>query len=377
MEQRIPEIARKAIIDRLILIGEVTGGNSYYYFFERVYPECQTIILHNRTPLAAEIAQHCDRFAGDWGDENGIFSEVGIYNWTDEQFLYFCQEYVNPVFNRNRWDEESEEKIDLQSKCVESINFYLKDCGYELKPAGQIGDKIEYKIELISGVKDEIQGIVFAAVHKPEILFTDFLNQNVEIPVNPSEYLYYNKKILSCGLKWGELKRWYATSHGGYGKNLIERLMESVNNCNSPLEPRLFKSYLDLVEQYGEEIPAILPQVYLYYDSKTQKERLTKIFDHQCMDFLLLFSESQRVVIEIDGIQHYAFDEKIRVPNRQYPIHEASVDRYASMVSAQREMTLAGYEVYRFGGKELHDADKADVLIKQFFIDLFQKYGII
>ena len=47
------------------------------------------------------------------------------------------------------------------------------------------------------------------------------------------------------------------------------------------------------------------------------------------------------------------------------------------MVSAQREMTLAGYEVYRFGGKELHDADKADVLIKQFFIDLFQKYGII
>ncbi|MGB4092042.1 MAG: hypothetical protein WBK46_08915 [Ruminococcus flavefaciens] len=376
MEQKIPEIARKAIIDRLILIGEVTGGNSYCTFFERVYPECKKILC-NRTTLAAEISQHCDRFPGDWGDENGIFSEVGINNWTDEQFLFFCQEYVNPVFKRSRWNAESEERIDLQPQCVEAINLYLKDCGYELKPADQIGDKIKYEIESCSGVKGQIQGIVFAAVHKPEILFTDFLNQNVEIPVNPSVYLYYDKKIPSCGLKWSELKQWYADSRINCGESLIERLMKSVENCHSPLEPRLFKSYLDLVEQFGEEIPAILPQVYLYYDSKTQKERLKKIFDHQCMDFLLLFSESHRVVIEIDGIQHYAFDDKIAIPNRQYPIHEASVDRYASMVAAQREMTLAGYEVYRFGGKELYDADKADVLIKKFFKDLFQKYGVI
>ena len=55
------------------------------------------------------------------------------------------------------------------------------------------------------------------------------------------------------------------------------------------------------------------------------------------MDFLMLFSESKRIVIEIDGIQHYADPQS----------HSASVDKYAAMVSAQRDMTLAGYEVYR------------------------------
>lgn len=376
MEKRVPDIARKGIVDKLILIGEVTGGNTYCAFFERVYPECRTI-TYNKTTLANEIARHCDAFPGDWGDDNGIFSVLDIFSWTDDQFLYFCQEYVNPVFNRFKWDSRTEERIDLQSQCVEAINLYLKDCGYELKESGVIGDKTEYKLEGVSGVKGRIHGIVFAAVHKPEILFTDFLNQEVKIPIKPDEYLCYDKKIDSSGLKWADLNRWYEESHASYGKSLIDRLMESVNNCGSPLEPRLFKAYLELVDELGENIPAIFPQVYLYYDSKVQKERLKKIFDHQCMDFLILLSESHRVVIEIDGIQHYAFDEPITIPQRRFPIHEASVDRYASMVAAQREMTLAGYEVYRFGGKELYDAETANILIKRFFKDLFQKYGVI
>jgi len=175
----------------------------------------------------------------------------------------------------------------------------------------------------------------------------------------------------------GGLMRWYEETYSHCNKDFIPRLMESVNNCGSPLEPRLFNAYLALVDELGENIPALIPQVYLYYDSKVQKNRLKKIFDHQCMDFLLLFSESKRVVIEIDGIQHYAKDEKISVAGLKYPIFEASVDKYASMVAAQREMTLAGYEVYRFGGKELYNPEDADRLLKNFFRELFHKYGIV
>jgi len=203
MGKQVPDIARKGIVDKLILIGEVTGGNPYFTFFERVYPECKKIPF-NGTTLSAEIARHCDAFPGDWGDENGIFSVVDIFNWTDSQFLYFCKEYVNPVFNRSRWDDEVGERIDLQAQCVEAINLYLKDCGYELKPSNKIGDKTQYKLEAISGVKGTIQGIVFAAVHKPEILFTDFLNQEIRIPHNADEYLYYDKAIENGGLKWGD-----------------------------------------------------------------------------------------------------------------------------------------------------------------------------
>lgn len=58
-----------------------------------------------------------------------------------------------------------------------------------------------------------------------------------------------------------------------------------------------------------------------------------------------------RVVIEIDGKHHYSDATGI-----------ADVQRYAQMVRADRELKLAGYEVFRFGAAELKlPAAKAEV----------------
>lgn len=376
MQKRIPDVARQGILDRLLLIGHIDGGiGSYRAFFERVYPESKTI-QYNKTILANEIARHCDAFPGDWGDEAGMFSVVKILEWTDEQFLYFCKEYVNPVFNRYEWDEDLGERVNLQSRCVEAINFYLQVCGYELRQAGVIGDKVEYELIELIGVKGSIQGIVFAAVGKPDLIFTDFLNQDVEIPKNEEEYLYYDQKINTNGLKWGALKTWYENEHTQFDTKFIDRMWKSVEHCGSPIERKFFSAYLELVKELGDEVPALLPQVYMYYDSKVQRDRLKKIFDHQCMDFLMIISEGRRIVVELDGIQHYAEDEELKLSDRPYPVHIASTSRYSSMVSAQRDMTLAGYEVYRFGGKELYDDEEAERIVKQFFKDLFEKHGV-
>lgn len=62
------------------------------------------------------------------------------------------------------------------------------------------------------------------------------------------------------------------------------------------------------------------------------------------MGFLLLLPNSVRVVIECDGREHYADDTG-----------EASPQRYAAMMEADRDLRLKGYEVYRFGGAELTD----------------------
>ena len=138
MKKCIPDSVRKGIIDKLILIGQIDGGiGSYRNFFERVYPIAATILYQRGETLLDAIARHCDRFPDDWGDVNGMFSEVKIFDWTDEQFLNFCKEYVNPTFSRKKFDEENEEWIDLQSECVSVINFYLKDCNYELKAVGK------------------------------------------------------------------------------------------------------------------------------------------------------------------------------------------------------------------------------------------------
>lgn len=68
------------------------------------------------------------------------------------------------------------------------------------------------------------------------------------------------------------------------------------------------------------------------------------------MDFLLLLPHRQRVVIEIDGKQHYADGDT------------ASPQRYASMVAEDRNLRLLGYEVYRFGGFELMQDNPAPSL---------------
>ena len=136
------------------------------------------------------------------------------------------------------------------------------------------------------------------------------------------------------------------------------------------MEQLFFDTYLEMTVGKEERIPALFPQVWLYYDPKLQKDRIKKIFEHQRMDFLMLFSESQRVVIEIDGVQHYA---DYVAGNKK---HYASVDKYADMMAAQREMSLAGYDVYRFGAKELYDPAIGKRKVRAFFEGLFSKYGI-
>jgi very-short-patch-repair endonuclease len=83
----------------------------------------------------------------------------------------------------------------------------------------------------------------------------------------------------------------------------------------------------------------------------------------QRMDFLILLPNRQRIVIEVDGKHHFSEDD---LP---------SLKVYADMVSADRELRLAGYEVYRFGANELV-GDRAEARITDFFDKLFRLHRI-
>ena len=127
----------------------------------------------------------------------------------------------------------------------------------------------------------------------------------------------------------------------------------------------MLRAYYLFLQEKCIDGPALIPQVYLYYDPQTQEQRGFKLFEHQKFDFLMIFSHRDRVVIEIDGKQHYANDEI------------ASPKKYSEMVKAQRELSLYGYDVYRFGGYEFCDNEE-DIIerLKGFFAHLFRKYGI-
>ncbi|KGD42616.1 hypothetical protein DO72_5178 [Burkholderia pseudomallei] len=112
-------------------------------------------------------------------------------------------------------------------------------------------------------------------------------------------------------------------------------------------------------------LPALLPEVWLHWDPRTVKERGPDALLRFRMDFLLLLPQGVRVVIEVDGKHHYADGAGC-----------ADVQRYAQMVKGDRELKLAGYEVFRFGAAELQ-APTARADVKVFFDALFKRYGVL
>jgi hypothetical protein len=149
---------------------------------------------------------------------------------------------------------------------------------------------------------------------------------------------------------------------GGNAASLGSRLQESLA---SDAERTLFKVYFKTYRPaLGDGLPALLPQVYLHYDPaivKTLRHRLP--LPRQPMDFLLLLPDRQRIVIEVDGKHHFSEDEK------------PSLKVYADMVAADRELRLAGYEVFRFGANELVGVG-AEARIRDFFDRLFRLHRV-
>lgn len=113
-------------------------------------------------------------------------------------------------------------------------------------------------------------------------------------------------------------------------------------------------------------LPALLPEVWLHWDPKTVAERGVKAMLGFRMDFLLLLPHGQRVVLEVDGSHHYSS------PDRKRP----DPAEYADGVRSDRELKLAGYEVFRFGAAELQDREQARDLLQAFFADLFRRFGV-
>ena len=226
------------------------------------------------------------------------------------------------------------------------------------------------------GVSGDIKNLIFAADGpKPELVLADALNNTIEIVENAEYCLVYNLPIPRSGLLWQDLVEWWANSNDlafpdrETEESLFLRLR---NSLASPPERLFFNSYFQGYHNaLGESFPALIPQVYLHFDPKSLKDlggqqRLPR----QRMDFLMLMPNNQRIVIEIDGKQHYSESNNVPSPRK-----------YSEMVAEDRRLRLLGYEVYRFGGYELRDdeSNKAQSgnLVQNFFCQLFDKHNII
>lgn len=374
---KIIDETRRSVIDAILALGSMAGDKEYHEFAKIVCPSLSEGHI-------SEIARHMDRF-DDWPESYLLDSIIDYLNLTDEQFMFFLEQYVNPNIHHWRWNEEEERREHIHNaELVEVINRYIDHDGYKLVVKDTIGDKDFYEcISTRVGVQGQVKNIIFAAKYKPEIAFDDALNNDIRITRNENHCLIYNRSIPSSGVMWNDLVKWYAAENNLTDDQnpevaFITRLCDCLdtsfkaNGAKAGPETWMLQAYYNLKKELGIDLPALIPQVYLYYDPQTLRQRGYKLFEHQKMDFLMIFSHKDRIVIEIDGKQHYAEGAT------------ASPKLYSEMVRAHREMSLLGYDVYRFGGYEFMGADadetvKTKVLehIKQFFVRLFYKYGIL
>ena len=211
------------------------------------------------------------------------------------------------------------------------------------------------------------KNLIFASTNKPDIRIRDAVNNDIEV-ANPDAVLIYDRPLGADGLRWRELQHWWSETTGESDpKRAKAGLYRRLQDClpeKSPPQRLLFDSFFRSFGPAIPDLPALLPEVWLHWDPKTVAERGPHALLTHRMDFLMLLPAGGRVVIEVDGVQHYADDNGRAEPRR-----------YARLAAGDRQLKLAGYEVYRFAGIELQGPD-ASRQVKEFFEALFKRHGI-
>lgn len=259
------------------------------------------------------------------------------------------------------------------------LNGVLVHDGYELVQVDDISGAPLFAARRIgAGVRGTMKNLIFAAIGpKPEIVLVDAVNNDLRITGNVQGCLMYDRPLAAHGLTWGELTAWWGDREGMAGaparevsSSLYRRLDRALGDNGA--ERRVLRTYADRYVRLGPDIPALIPQVYLHYDPHVRSHYPPSAapLSRQRMDFLMLLPHRARVVIECDGVQHYADDQA--PPNKR---RYANPRRYAEMVAEDRELRLAGYEVYRFGGVELVDGPDTVRRLDDFFDRLADRHA--
>ncbi len=309
--------------------------------------------------LRFAIDKHVHRNPGDWSHEN-LFTEIGAFEASNKRFALFIEGLSSPDV---RPDEGA------QRSFVQLVNKPLGAGGIELRETSSEGGYPLFRI-VSKGASSmgRPKNLIFASPQKPDLRFRNAVDNDIEIVTNSDKVLVYDRPIGADGLLWRDLQSWWSETNNLSNddvskETLYRRLQESLPD-NSPPQALLFNSYHKAFGKAIPNLPALLPEVWLHWDPKTVKDRGRDALLRFRMDFLLLMPSGIRVVIEVDGKQHYATEDG-----------RADPSRYAEMVAGDRDLQLSGYQVYRFGAAELQPRTGFHQ-VQKFFASLFKLFGI-
>lgn len=306
--------------------------------------------------LRSEIEQHVVRNPEDWPVEY-LFDRLGAFDVSDQRFALFIEALASP----DVCPDEPEQRA-----FAERVNSVLGAVGVELREVDLDGGYPVFRFARTSQMAGRPKNLIFASSVKPDLRLRDAVNNDVEVVNGGDRVLILDRPIPAEGLKWRDLQAWWAEVKGLDAAQAKSTLYKRLLAClpkESPAQRRLFETYYQSYGPRVPDLPALLPEVWLHWDPKTVRERGAEALFRFRMDFLMLFSHEARVVIEVDGKQHYTDNSGRGDP-----------DQYAAMMEADRDLRLSGYEVYRFGASELDEQSMP--ALKVFFDRLLARHGL-
>jgi len=381
-EQRVSQVTRKDVLKVLNAVGHLSGERDLITLLSTVFGKeviegnVLNLFPQSRTLEQAILKHYVDN--DDWDNEQ-LLTKCGALTCSQTNFFKLLAELLHPMSRRGEQQEAT----------VKQINAALRRDGYEMCAVDAVSGYPVYGIVRVQpNVPGAMKNLIFASIgDKPELIFIDAINNDVQIVKNEDKILIFDRPLPSSGqLLWKDLVAWWQLREGledvkAASKSLYQRLMRSVHAADSPGEYALFRKYYERFgSQLAEKLPALIPQVYLHYDPYTKRDRGDEEFlARQRMDFLLMLENRVRIVLEIDGRHHYASED----PKSGEYI--ANPELYAKTCLEDRKLRLLGYEVYRFGGKEFIDTvptkrvigSKSEETVLSFFEKLLKKYGVI
>lgn len=302
------------------------------------------------------VNRHFFGFPED-ADAEQMFEMLGVFDLSHHRFQAFIEGMV-----------AADVQVDAaaQVEVVETCNEVLRTCGAELRQAREEHGYPVFELVHLRSAQGRPKTLIFASPDKPDLRFQDVLNNDVEILSDPAKVLVYDRPI-NDGLRWRDLQAWWADrehiAEAAQAKGDLYRRLKGSLPSSSPPQLLFFETFFKTFGADVPGLPALLPEVWLHWDPKSIQQRGALAFQNHRMDFLMLLPGGRRFVFEVDGKQHYAVDER------------AEPREYARLAAGTRDLQLAGYEVYRFGGSELI-GEAGQKLVAAFFRTLFEVHRV-
>ncbi|MFJ9729707.1 hypothetical protein ACIRP3_44050 [Streptomyces sp. NPDC101209] len=352
---QIPGRARRELARELDLSGHLNYPDRFLALLSRVWDlgdDLRNAWDPAAPTLRSEIERHVIRFQDDWTTEY-LFEQLHAFEAPDPRFGYFLEGLASAAALP---DEQA------QRRFVELANKHLQPVGAQLRLAGEEDGYPLFQLGRSGqGTGRRPRNLIFATLGKPDIRFTSALDNDIEIAEESDQVLVYDRPVGKNGLLWRELLAWWQETRKisdpePAAWSLFDRMDASLPP-KSAGQKNLFWLYHNIYREDLNTVPALLPEIWLHWDPKTVRERGAAALQNLRMDFLMLLPGNRRVVLEVDGMQHYTRD-KGTVPDG---------GRYAATMAGDRDLKFRGYEVFRFGHDELRDRDRARPVCMEFF----------